>query len=166
MFTTKKYSSLFSVVFYDLLANTKASLNDPEIMDEKWQESTCHLCPGTDQGKAGTAKPNPWLLTDTHETVRWQRTCGWHHRSRLHCGWESPQLRFCTISAKRLILTSTWPFLIYSIASSLQVKNEKHYLVLYFFGVNTCLTRIAFSLSQKKKKNPHKLAVFLNHPWA
>lgn len=35
MFTTKKYPSLFSVVFYDLLANTKVSLNDPEIMDEK-----------------------------------------------------------------------------------------------------------------------------------
>lgn len=67
MFTTKKYSSLFSVVFYDLLANTKASLNDPEIMDEKWQESTCHLYPGMDQGKAGTAKPNPWCLQTSME---------------------------------------------------------------------------------------------------
>lgn len=59
MFTTKKYPSLFSVVFYDLLANTKVSLNDPEIMDEKWQESTCHLCPGMDQGRL--AQPSPAL---------------------------------------------------------------------------------------------------------
>ena len=35
MHENKSLPSLFSVVFYDLLANTKASLNDPEIMDEK-----------------------------------------------------------------------------------------------------------------------------------
>ena len=123
-------------------------------------------------GHGWHSQAQPLVLADIHGTARWQRTCGWHHTSRPHCGWESPQLRrFCTISAKRLILTSTWPFLICSIASFLHVlKNEKHCLVLYFFGVSRkYLPNYTYSLSlrkKKKKKSPHKLVVFLNHPWA
>lgn len=89
--------------------------NDPEMMDEKWQKytggsvqsphPTC--AQGVGQGKDGTARPQ-CLLADIHGllAIGWWRTCGQQHRSKLHRGWETPQLRtFYTVSAETLAST-------------------------------------------------------------
>ena len=114
----KGYSSLFSMAFYDLLANTESWSKWPRNhgweMTGHYSESTPHCAQGW--ASARLAQPSPTLgclQTPTDSpAVKWQRTCGWHQRLRLHCGWKTPQLRsFCTISVEGLTLTSMWPFL-------------------------------------------------------
>lgn len=64
------------------------------------------------------------LLAGAHHSpaVECQETCKWHHRSKLHCGWETPQLgRFCTIDTERLIFTGMGLFLISATVRILQI---------------------------------------------
>lgn len=55
---------------FKMLANTESWSKWPRShgweMTGPYSESTSHLCPGMGQGKAGTAKPNIWLLADAH----------------------------------------------------------------------------------------------------
>ena len=160
MFTTKKYPSLFSVVFYDLLANTKASLNDPEIMDEKWQESTCHLCPGTDQGRLAQPSPilgclqTPMKLSGGRGPVDGITGQGYivggkgHAQEALH--------HQCKKTKAHQHMTTL--HLVYSIAKILKMENTAWCYISLGLIQNTCLTRLAFSLSPKKKKTKTNLA--------
>lgn len=55
---------------FKMLANTESWSKWPRShgweMTGPYSESTSHLCPGMGQDKAGRAKPNIWLLADTH----------------------------------------------------------------------------------------------------